>query len=247
MLRHQLISYLDQLLQIQNFKDYCPNGLQIQGSNQINKIICGVSLNQQLIDIAIAQKADMIIVHHGIFWNKNPYPITGIKYQRIAKLIKHDINLLAYHLPLDCHGEFGNNVQLAKLLNIEVAGQTGEQNLIWHGKLQLPQAGNQFGQFYEQQTLHKPQLFGNTNKIINRIAWCTGSADSLFETAIDLGIDCFISGEVSEPIKAIAEEHDVIYLAGGHYVTERYGVLALSQHLQKLGMDCEFIELYNPI
>lgn len=251
MLRDELVKYLNNLFQADKFKDYCPNGLQIEGKSEINKIVCGVSISQGLIDYAIKQNADAIIVHHGIFWNKNEYPITGIKYQRIAKLIKNDINLIAYHLPLDCHLELGNNAQLANVLEINVGGQAYDTqyklDLIWYGEISSTSAKG-FCAHYHNKTAHSPLLLGNPDKEIRKIAWCTGGADSLFEQAIGLGVDCFISGEVSEPIKSIAEESDVVYIAGGHYVTERYGIQALANHLkQEKNLDCEFIELYNQI
>lgn len=251
MQRNELVKYLNHLFQADKFKDYCPNGLQIEGKAEINKIVCGVSLSQELIDHAINHKADTIIVHHGIFWNKDSYQITGIKYQRIAKLIKHDINLIAYHLPLDCHLELGNNAQLARVLEINVHGQAFDSqyqlDLIWHGELIKPITALDFGRHYQQQTGHTPLVLGNPSRLIKKIAWCTGGADSLFSQAIELGVDCFISGEVSEPIKAIAEENGVVYVAGGHYVTERYGISALAHHLVDMGLDSHFIELYNPV
>lgn len=252
MLLKELISHLDELFKPNQFKDYCPNGLQIEGSPEINKVVCGVSISQELIDYAITQKADAIIVHHGIFWNKDSYQITGIKYQRIAKLIKNNINLIAYHLPLDCHAELGNNAQLAKVLNLHVDGQAFDAqyqlDLIWHGQLPTPVTSQEFAHHYERQTGHRPLLLGNPKKQIKKIAWCTGGADSLFDEAISLGVDCFMSGEVSEPMKSIAEENDVVYIAGGHYVTERYGIQALSKYLNdNLGVSSQFIELYNPI
>lgn len=247
MQRTELVNYLDNLLQKNKFKDYCPNGLQIEGALKIEKIICGVSLSQELIDIAIKENADTIIVHHGIFWNKDDYAITGIKYQRIAKIIKNNINLIAYHLPLDNHEIYGNNVQLAKLLNINISGQNDIQNLIWHGSIQ-PCVLNEFVSSYKQITNHTPIIIGDENKIIKNIAWCTGGADGFFNQITTMDIDCYITGEISEPIKSLAEESGVAYIAGGHYVTERYGIQAIAKLLQdKFNLDAKFIELYNPI
>lgn len=247
MLRDELCLYLDSLLQPHNFKDYCPNGLQIEGKEKIQKIICGVSLNQALIDYAIAHSADAILVHHGIFWNKSSYPITGIKHKRISALIKNDINLIAYHLPLDCHLTLGNNAQLGQLLELNIEGQTGDQNLIWYGTLTQQTTATQFQKLYNEKTQHTSILQGNPAQIIKRVAWCTGGADSFFEEAVALGVDCFISGEISEPIKALAEESGVVYIAGGHYVTERYGIQALCKQVQMMGIESQFVELYNQI
>ncbi|MDD3266335.1 MAG: Nif3-like dinuclear metal center hexameric protein [Burkholderiales bacterium] len=247
MQRTELVKYLDNLLQKDKFKDYCPNGLQIEGSLEIKKIICGVSLSQDLIDIAIKDGADTIIVHHGIFWNKDDYAITGIKYQRIAKLIKNNINLIVYHLPLDNHEIYGNNVQLAKQLGIKIIGQNETQSLIWHGT--IPDSTlKEFTHKYQQITNHQPITMGNENKIIKNIAWCTGGADSFFNQVINMNVDCYITGEINEPIKSLAEESGVAYIAGGHYVTERYGIKAISQLLlEKFSLDSQFVELYNPI
>lgn len=247
MLRKDLVQYLDNLLQKDKFKDYCPNGLQIEGSESIKKIICGVSLSQQLIDIAIQEQADTIIVHHGIFWNKDDYAITGLKYQRIAKLIKNNINLIAYHLPLDNHPEYGNNAQLAKLLEINISGQFKEQDLIWHGEIESTTLQD-FTNKYSNKTEHAPFVIGQNNQQIKTIAWCTGGADNFFNTVINSNIDCYITGEISEPIKSLAEESGVAYISGGHYVTERYGIKAISQLLiNKFQLDSKFVELYNPI
>lgn len=247
MLRDDLVEYLNNLLQADKFKDYCPNGLQIQGADIVKRIICGVSLNEQLIDTAIEKSADTIIVHHGAFWNKDSYPIIGIKHKRISKIIKNEINLIAYHLPLDCHEVLGNNAMLAKLLEISVHGQTAEQNLLWYGELSNTLTAAKFAEFYTHKTNHTPLLLGNPEKHIKKIAWCTGGADNFFEHAINSGVDCFISGEVKEPIKSLADESGVVYLAGGHYVTERYGIKALSYHLNSIGLNSEFIEIYNPV
>ena len=247
MLRSELVAKLDLELHPQLFHDYCPNGLQIEGRNEISRIITGVSLNQALIDQAIARNADAIIVHHGMFWSKEDPRLIGIKYQRIAKLIKHDINLIVYHLPLDNHPQLGNNAQLANLLDIEVTGQCGEQNLLWHGNLRQPRTLSSLIGDYQRQTGHPPQYFGHNDKIISKIAWCSGGADGMFADAINLGVDCYFSGEVSEPTMSLSQESDVAYIAGGHYVSERLGIQVLTDWLRNLGLSAEFVDIYNPI
>jgi dinuclear metal center YbgI/SA1388 family protein len=241
-----LLNLLDQLLLPNSFRDYCPNGLQIQGKSECRKLLCAVSISEALINHAIENNYDAILVHHGIFWHKMPYNITGIQYNRISKLIKHDINLYAYHLPLDNHIEFGNNIQLAKLLNINVSGQTGEQNLLWFGNLITPQTLKEFKAFYYQITSHKPFSFGNDNKILNKIAWCTGAATNMFHHAIDLDVDCYITGEINEQIMSLSQESAVAYIAAGHYVTEKFGIQALSEYLKQY-LDSQYLDLYNPI
>jgi len=246
--RDKLIHDLNNLLVPEKYKDYCPNGLQIQGSVDIERVVTGVSLNQELIDLAISGNAQAIIVHHGIFWNKGAYPITGLKYDRISKLIKNNINLIAYHLPLDNHAILGNNIQLANLLGIKPFYQTGDQDLIWCGELTETISLNQFIDMYQIKTRHQPVYFGLPDKPVRKIAWCTGGADSMFEEVIGLDVDVFLTGEIKEPIMHLSKESGVAFIAGGHYTTERYGIMALTDYLVKeFGMDAKFIELYNPI
>lgn len=241
-----LLKLLDQLLIPDGFRDYCPNGLQIQGRQNCKKLLCAVSISESLIDYAIENNYDAILVHHGIFWHKMPYNITGIQYNRISKLIKNDINLYAYHLPLDNHPEFGNNVQLAKLLNIEVSGQTGEQNLLWLGNLKSSINLKEFINFYALKTNHKPVYFGDENKVISTVAWCTGAAVNMFYNAIELNVDCYITGEINEQIMALSKESAVAYIAGGHYVTEQFGIKALCDYLNQF-IKSDYLEIYNPI
>lgn len=246
---YALLGKLNQILESDKFKDYCPNGLQTEGQKEINKIITGVSLNDKLIDLALAKKAEAIIVHHGIFWHKDSYAITGVKKRRIEKLIKNNINLYAYHLPLDNHPQLGNNVQFAKLLGIKVDGNTDEQGLLWYGQLVNSATLEDFGKIITKKLLHKPMIFSNdNNKLIKKIAWCTGGADNFFNAAIELGVDAYISGESSEPVYSLAHESGVAYIAAGHYATERYGIMALTKYLvdNKIA-NAEFAELYNPI
>lgn len=243
----ELLRLLDNLLEPHKYQDYCPNGLQIEGKSEIKKIITGVSLSDALIEEAIKQQADAIIVHHGIFWNKAALPLTGIKGRRVAKLIKHDINLYAYHLPLDNHVQYGNNMQLAKLLQIVTQKQVGSQGLLWIGQLANATSLKGFIQYYTDSTKHTPLVFGKQDKVIQNIAWCTGGADSMFEEAIVEGVDLYITGEASEPIMSLADESGVAFMAGGHYITEQYGVIALTEYLQNLEIDAQFVRLYNPV
>lgn len=245
----ELLKTLNQLLAPEQFQDYCPNGLQVEGCTNITKIVSGVSLNEALIDAAIEAKAEAIIVHHGIFWQKDSYTITGIKRRRIAKLIKHNINLYAYHLPLDNHPTLGNNIQLAKRLGIKSLGQTEQQNLLWFGELDNAMLLGPFIELIAKQLQHQPVYFAKDQaQIVKRVAWCTGGADNLFSSAINLGVDVYITGEVSEPIMSMALESGVSYIAAGHYATERYGIMALTNYLQDtLAIDCKFVELYNPV
>jgi len=244
-----LLAQLNHLLTPEKYQDYCPNGLQVEGSSQIDRIITGVSLTEKLIDKAITYGANAIIVHHGIFWHKDDSTITGIKHRRLSKLIKHGINLYAYHLPLDNHQELGNNVQLASKLDLVISGQTEQQGLLWFGELSKPRILIDLVSEVELKLQHKSLYFGQSSaRLMRKIAWCTGSADSLFNAAIKLDVDVYITGEVSEPIMSMAEESGVAYIAAGHYATERYGIQALTEYLKhSLNIPVEYIELYNPV
>jgi len=225
-----LIALLDNKLTPWQFSDVAPNGLQIQGKPYINRILVGVTASQSLIDEAIAIKADAILVHHGCFWKNEPQIITGIKKHRIQTLLSHDISLIAYHLPLDAHVEVGNNAMLAKLFDWQVTGQSGEQNLVWHGTTEATVAKKFANQI--SQTLSQPtQLLGDATKKIHHIAWCSGAAQSYFSDALALDIDAFVTGEVSEYNYHIAQESGVVFIAAGHHATERYGIQALGNWL----------------
>ncbi len=248
MLTQDLIRFLDDLLQPWKYKDYCPNGLQIEGSSNIDKVICGVSLTEQLIDQAIVASAQAIVVHHGAFWQGDDYVITGYKYKRIAKLIKHNINLFAYHLPLDNHLQLGNNITLAQKLGLTNIRQASQQEFIWLGELHQPVKLIDFVATYTGITSHAAKFFGDQDKLISKIALCTGGAVSLFDQAIKCNVNLYLTGEIKENVMAQSLESGVAYLAGGHYVTERYGIMALSQYINdNLDLKSEFIELYNPI
>jgi dinuclear metal center YbgI/SA1388 family protein len=243
MLNKDLEKYLNTTLEIKNFKDYCPNGLQIQGKNQIKKIITGVSANQELIDLAIQKNADAIIVHHGFFWKNEPQTITGIKKNRIASLLKNDINLFVYHLPLDVHSTLGNNINLANILGIKNP-QPIENSLVWQGEVDLSLAS--LSDLIADKLGRNPLIFGEKTKQINTIAWCSGGAQSYIDKAIEIDADCFITGEVSEQIPAIAKENDIAFISAGHHATEKGGAQLLASHLSvKFDVNCEFVDVEN--
>lgn len=250
--RTSLEQYLEQLLQPSQIKDYAPNGLQIQGREAITKIVTGVTASQALIDRAIEEKADAIIVHHGYFWKNESYVIRGMKYKRIKALLDHDINLFAYHLPLDIHPTLGNNAQLANLLNIEVTGPLALGNplsVAIQGQLAQVVTGNELAELISKQLkrscLH---IAPPSNKAIKTIAWCTGGGQDYIELAAEQGIDAFISGEVSEKTTHIAHEMDIHFFAAGHHATERYGVKALGEYIAKaLNIDVVFVDIDNPV
>ncbi|WP_394132174.1 Nif3-like dinuclear metal center hexameric protein [Shewanella maritima] len=249
MSRQQLCQYLDEYLSVGQFKDYAPNGLQVEGSDTINTIVTGVTACQPLIEQAIALNADAIVVHHGFFWKNEPDVITGMKHKRIKALITNDINLMGYHLPLDAHPEVGNNAQLAEKLGlVEVSVcDSVPQNLLWQGKLSVPMSPAQLAELLHN-TLDKAPLHIGSDKTISSLAWCSGGAQDYIDMAVHLGVDAFISGEVSERTYHAAMEQDIHYFAAGHHATERFGVKALGQHLSdKFGITSHFVDIVNPV
>ena len=249
--RDELNHYLNNLLQPHRVKDYCPNGLQIAGKHEIRTLVTGVTANQELIDNACFLKADALLVHHGFFWRGEDPCITGYKYNPIKPLIQHDINLFAFHLPLDMHNEFGNNVSLARVLNIIPKGQIelgDPPHLVWHGVLAQPCSGAQLSDHIEQQLQRKPLYIAGKSNVIKTIAWCTGAANDYIHLAADFGCDAFLSGEVSERTVDIARESGLHFYAAGHYATERYGVQALGRLLaEHFDLTHHFVEIDNPV
>lgn len=245
-----LLDYLNELLQPNKFVDYCPNGLQIQGKAYIKKIVTGVSANQALIAAACKSDADAILVHHGFFWKNESPCITGMKYHRIKTLFQSELNLLAYHLPLDAHPVYGNNVQLAGVLDIQMTDTLEIQPGIFMGKGKFLNAmtGHELAQLISDK-LQRPPLYIPANGAkISTVGWCTGAAQDFITTAIEHNLDAYITGEISERIVAIAEENNIHFYAAGHHATERYGVKALGEHLSdKFDLDHEFIDISNPV
>jgi len=248
MKREELVNYLDGLLQPGRFRDYCPNGLQVEGRPEIVRLVAGVTASQALVDAAVERHADAILVHHGWFWKGEDGRVTGIRRKRLGSLLASDINLLAYHLPLDAHPELGNNAQLALRLGWLPEGRFGEQDIAWHGALaeacELPALTARVAAVLGR----PPLVVAGDGRPVRRIGWCSGGAQGYFEQAIALGVDAYLSGEISEQTVHLARESGVAYLAAGHHATERYGVQALAGHLaQQFGIACEFVDLDNPV
>ena len=248
----QLEKILNQKLSPQLIKDYSPNGLQVEGKSEIKTIVTGVTASQALIDKAVELKADALLVHHGYFWKGEPEPIRGMKGKRIRTLIKNDINLLGYHLPLDIHPELGNNAELARILGIEVQGglEGHPQSVAMFGRFKQPLTGTQLvdkiNQVLSREPLHiAPE---NADKQIETIGWCTGGGQDYIELAAQHGLDAFVSGEISERTTYSARELDIHYFAAGHHATERYGIKALGEWLAaEHGFDVTFIDIDNPV
>lgn len=240
-------SALDGLLQPHNFKDYSLNGLQVEGQSSIQHIVSGVTANLALIEAAIALQADTILVHHGLFWRGQDTPITGWMRKRLGLLLAHNINLFAYHLPLDDHPQFGNNAQLGFLLGIQPKGRFGDQNLGWIGDSDFASA-DALAHTIRTTLGREPLLIGGSSQSLQRIAWCSGGAQKYLEAAIAAGAQAFITGEISEPQVHIARECGIAYLACGHHATERYGVQALGNHIAtQFGIRHTFIDIENPV
>jgi dinuclear metal center YbgI/SA1388 family protein len=241
---------LNRLLQPEQFKDYCPNGLQVEGRAQVSKIVTGVTACQALIDAAIEERADLILVHHGYFWKGEDQAISGIKKTRIQSLLANEISLCAYHLPLDAHAEFGNNSQLAKLLGISVTGvlaQANEPALVMTGTLAQPVSVQEFQQLLASKLNRQPVVVQGGGDRIMTLAWCTGAAQGYIPLAVAAGVDAYISGEISEATVHIARESGVHFFSAGHHATERYGVQALGEYLaEKYAIEHRFIDIDNP-
>jgi dinuclear metal center YbgI/SA1388 family protein len=237
-------------LKVDCFKDYCPNGLQVEGKKEIKKIITGVSANLDLIKAAIEEGADAIFVHHGFFWkNENPI-LTGAKRKKIALLLKHNINLFAFHLPLDAHKTLGNNVQLAQKLNISNQ-QPIKDSLVWQGEFDKAMTIDEFLSNIDQALNRTPLAFSPYNTKVQKIktiAWCTGGAQNYLETAIELGVDVYLTGEVSEQSPWMAIDNNITFISAGHHATERYGVQALGEYLsQNFDLEHKYIEIDNVV
>lgn len=251
MTRNELLRSLDALMQPQQFSDYGPNGLQVEGKQDVQTLISGVTASHALIEAAIAAKADAILVHHGLFWRGQSGVITGWMKQRLSLLLQHNINLFAYHLPLDAHPELGNNAQLARILGFEIEQQLGEQNLLFTGRVQQGNFANAdiLAAHIQHHLQRKVTLIDGLpkNQKIERVAWCSGGAQSFFEEAIATGAQAYITGEISEPQAHYARECGVAFLACGHHATERYGVQALAKVVaKKHNLTHQFIDIDNP-
>ena len=246
--RDELVSYLDRYLEPGRFRDYCPNGLQVEGREAVSRLVSGVSASLLLLEAAVEADADAVLVHHGWFWRSEDPRVTGAKRRRLALLLARSINLYAYHLPLDAHSECGNNAQLARHLDLVPEGRFGEQDLAWHGRPAQPTTLARLAALVEGRLGRAPLTVGEGETVVRRVAWCTGAAQDYFPEAIRLGMDAFVCGEISEHTVHAARESGVGYLAAGHHATERYGVQALGAHLAAaFGIEHRFIDIPNPV
>ena len=248
MRRTELETYLNQYLDVSRFRDYCPNGLQVEGRAEVRRIVSGVTASLALLRAAVERGADAVLVHHGYFWRGEDPRVTGMRRERLALLLKNELNLFAFHLPLDAHAEVGNNIQLARVLELPYAGRFGEQDLGAHGAFARPPTLGELARRIAERLERVPQIIGDEAQPVHRVAWCTGAAHNYLEDAVRIGADAYISGEISEQTVHLARESGVAYIAAGHHATERYGVQALGEHLAgHFGVTHHFIDIANPV
>lgn len=249
--RNTLVASLDAHLNASAFKDYGPNGLQVEGRAPVRHIVSGVTASLALIEAAVAAQADVVLVHHGLFWRGQDGRVTGWMKQRLQRLLAADVNLIAYHLPLDAHPELGNNAQLAQRLGLRPAQQAplafGDQSLGLVCETAESMGLAAFAEHTESVLARTPVVVGAPERVVRRVGLCTGGAQSYFEAAIAAGVDVFITGEISEPQAHYARECGVAYMACGHHATERYGVQALGTWAaERFGVRHTFIDIDNP-
>lgn len=248
--RDELAAFLGQTLNAAQFKDYCPNGLQVEGRARIASVVSGVTASLALLEAALDLKADAVLVHHGYFWRGEDPRVVGIRQRRLRLLLANDINLFAYHLPLDAHPQLGNNAQLARQLDLSPEGRFGDNDLGWWGRSSMAaiKTAADLAALIEKRLGRAPLLIGDPQQQLGQIAWCTGAAQGMLDDAIAAGANAYISGEISEPTVHLARETGTVYIAAGHHATERYGVQALGAYAaQHFGIEHRFIDIDNPV
>lgn len=245
----ELCAWLDITLNTASFSDYCPNGLQVEGKPTISHIIAGVTASQSLINVASERGADALLVHHGWFWKGEDPRVLGTRKNRLASLLAKDINLIAYHLPLDAHPQLGNNAQLGHILGLKPElGTTGPSGLVWLGEMVGTATLGEVAAKIERALGRTPQVIGDTRMPAKRLAWCTGAAQSMLSDAVDAGAQVFITGEISEQTVHLAREANIGFISAGHHATERYGIQALGAAIQQeFGIRVDFVDIDNPV
>lgn len=246
----EVVSYTDRLLDSAAYADYCPNGLQVEGRAQVRRLVSGVSASQALIEAATAARADALLVHHGWFWKGEDARVIGMKRARLAALLESGMSLIAYHLPLDAHPDLGNNAQLAARLGLRVTGRFGRGSgpaIGCQGVLEAPLPAAEFARRIDDRLARAPLHIVGRADSIRTVAWCTGAAQDYIEQAAALGVDAYLTGEVSEPTVHVARETGLHFFACGHHATERYGVQALGEHLAaRFSLEHQFLDIDNP-
>lgn len=244
-----LVAYLDEVLEAGRFRDYCPNGLQVAGERPVRRLVVGVTASQALIDAAVEHGADALLVHHGYFWKGEDPCLVGVKRERLARLLGSGLSLIAYHLPLDAHPDWGNNAGLARAMDWTVEGAFGgEPPLVLHGRPATPLTPQALAGRLGEVLGRTPTWIRGGEHDVARVGWCTGAAQDFIEAAAAQGLDAFVSGEISERTVHLAREAGIHYFAAGHHATERFGVQALAAHLgEHFGLDWQYVELDNPV
>ncbi len=246
-MRDEILAWCSEQLNVAAFKDYAPNGLQVEGRKEVRRIVAAVTASRAAIDYAAAQQADMLLVHHGMFWKSEPVALVGWKRQRIATLLANDINLVGYHLPLDAHPQWGNNARLAALMGWQLEYTCGEQGLLNVGT--WPQGGTlaELSDELADKLGREPVAVGSADKPVRRLAWCTGGAQGFFQEALEQGVDAYVTGEISEAQFHLANETGVAFVSAGHHATERYGIQALAAALaERFSVETVFFDEKNP-
>lgn len=245
--RTELEKYLSVLLDVERFRDYGPNGLQVEGRDEVRTLVSGVTASRDLIDAAIAADADAILVHHGLFWRGQDGRVVGWMKQRLERLLVQQISLFAYHLPLDAHPKWGNNAQLGMRLGLTADAHFGEQMLGFIGATGAPLTLDALTQRVRDVARRDVVCVPGDGRSLKRVAWCTGGAQGYFELAIAAGADVYITGEISEPQAHYARETGVAFIACGHHASERFGAPALAAHVaERFGLVHRFIDIENP-
>lgn len=256
-----LVAWLADQLQVARFRDYCPNGLQVEGRREIRRIVTGVTASEALLRAAIERDADAVLAHHGWFWKNEDPRVVGIRRTRLALALANDLNVLGYHLPLDAHPQWGNNAQLARVLGLAPQWRvtesadppglpltTGPDGLIWLGTAPGIATVGELVRRVAQRLEREPLLVGDPDQPVGRVAWCTGGAQGMLQDAVDAGATVYITGEASEPTTHLARESGTAFIGAGHHATERYGVQALGQAIaRRFGVAVEFIDIDNPV
>jgi len=245
---HEIARHADELLEVGRFSDYCPNGLQVEGARPVMKLASGVTASRAFIEAALEWGADALLVHHGYFWKGEDARITGMKRDRLRLLLNNEVSLLAYHLPLDAHADLGNNAQLARRLGFKVDGLLREDGIGLIGRVESAMEPQALGEHLEARLGRTPTWIPGSSSAIERVGWCTGAAQGFIEQAVTLGMDAYISGEISEQTVHVAREAGIHYFAAGHHATERDGARALGEHLAGVfKLQHVFIDIENPI
>lgn len=244
--RDEIVQYANQLLDLDSYPDYGPMGMQVAGAPEVQKIVCGVSASRELFERAGAAGAQLVLVHHGLFWNSDPRDVDERMKGRLKALFDADLTLAAYHLALDAHEELGNNAVLARELGVSV--ESAFASIGVGGRLAKPTSIDSFAELVHALLERKPLVFPYGPLVIERVAIVSGGGGGSLADAAREGYDLFLTGEPQEPSLHTARELDIHFVAAGHYATETLGVQALSAHLaQRFGLDWEFVDLPNPV